>query len=198
MLKSRRRVALVAALLAVVGVLSYVGITYAATSLTTRLQFTMTGQHLSTLDLLTATVPINYRKTVDLTNGTGALQADVIWSDQRTIAASTTEDLDLAGGGLTDAFGTAFAPAKVKLVAVCAASGNTNDVLVGGDANSVPIFADVSDIQPVKPNGCYVAMAPGTAGLATVTAATGDIIQVANSGAGTTVTYDILIIGTSS
>jgi hypothetical protein len=31
-----------------------------------------------------------------------------------------------------------------------------------------------------------------------VTAGTGDILQVANSGAGTSVTYDIIVIGTTS
>ena len=37
-------------------------------------------------------------------------------------------------------------------------------------------------------------VAPGAAGYA-VTAGTGDILKVANSGAGTGVTYDIVIVG---
>lgn len=167
-----------------------------AATLNSRIVVNVTGDLQSALDLVTSSAPLQLKHTVDLADGVGAAQADMIWSDQRTIAASTTEDLDLAGA-LLDAFGAAFTPAKVKAVIVRAASGNTNNVVVGGDAAAVPIFADPTDTVAVQPGGIFVLVAPGLAGYA-VTATTGDIIQVANSGAGTTVTYDIVIIGTSS
>jgi hypothetical protein len=48
------------------------------------------------------------------------------------------------------------------------------------------------------PGGIFLFVNPGAAGIATVTAGTGDILRVDNSGAGTTVTFDIVIIGTSA
>ncbi len=163
----------------------------------TRIMVAVSGTLNSTLDLVTAEAPLSQRTTIDLTSGVAANQADLIWSDTRTLAASTAEDLDLKGT-LTDAFGGAFTPAKLKAIYVCAAAANTNTVKVGGDAASVPWLGDVTDVVVVPPGGCYVQVAPALAGLATVTAATGDIVQVENGGAGTTVTYSIVLIGTSS
>jgi hypothetical protein len=169
----------------------------AAASLTSRIEIQVTAKLSSQLDLVAAEAPLAKQSLLDLTNGTGTNQANTVWSDQRTIAASTTEDLDLAGGGLTDAFGVAFAPVKLKALIVCASSGNTNNVVLGGDANAVPILSAAATTVTIQPKGCFVLTAPATAGIA-VTAGTGDILQVANSGAGTSVTYDIIVIGTTS
>jgi hypothetical protein len=169
----------------------------AAASLTSRIEIQVTAKLSSQLDLVAAEAPLAKQVLLDLTNGTGTNQANTIWSDQRTIAPSTTEDLDIVGGGLTDAFGVAFAPVKVKALIVCASSGNTNNVVLGGDANAVPILSAAATTVSIQPKGCFVLTAPATPGIA-VTAGTGDIIQVANSGAGTSVTYDIIVIGTTS
>jgi hypothetical protein len=133
---------------------------------------------------------------IALTNGTGANQADLIFHDNRTIALSSSENLDLSGA-LTDPFGNVIAFAKIKAIIIRAAAANVNDVLVGGAATNtfLGMFGDATDIIKVKPAGAFVWVAPGTG--ATVTAATGDILKVANSGAGTSVTYDVTIIGTS-
>jgi hypothetical protein len=132
--------------------------------------------------------------SLSLSSGTGASAADKIFSEQRTIAASGTYDLDLQGS-LTDGLGAAFTPAKIKCLAVFAAAGNTNDVQVGGDTASVPLFGAVADYISVKPGGVLILCHPG-AGFA-VTATTGDILQFANSSSGTSVTYDVIVIGTS-
>lgn len=184
------------ALVALVGGLANQGDVSAAT-LTTRIQLNLSGELQSALDLVTASAPLVLRKTLDLANGTGANQANVIWSDQRILAASATEDLDLAGGGLLDPFGVAFAPAKVRCIIVAASSLNTNNVVLGGDVNSVPFLSTAATTTTIQPGGMVVFTAPGLAGYP-VTAGTGDIIQVANSGAGTSVTYDVVVIGTSS
>jgi hypothetical protein len=85
---------------------------------------------------------------------------------------------------------------KIKAILVKAAEGNTNNVVVGGAASNgwVGPFGDVSDTVAVKPGGTLLLVAPNAAGYA-VTAGTGDILKVANSGAGTGVTYDIVIVG---
>lgn len=152
----------------------------------------------SVLDLATAGVPLNFAKDIPLLNGTGANQADKIWHDQRTIAASTTDSLDLAGGGLVDALGVALTLAKLKAVIVYAAAANTNNVVVTRPAaNGVPWLTAAGDACPVKPGGLFVWVDPSLAAVA-VTAGTGDLLDIVNSGAGTTVTYDIVLIGTSA
>lgn len=151
-------------------------------------------------DLVSAVAPLNYRNRVSLASGTGAGQADLIFSDTRTVNASSNDDLDLAGG-LTDAHGATLTFAKIKGLIVTAAAGNTNNVLVGGDATSTFLTWVVAEPDAVilRPGASFalfagVADATGYA----VTASTGDLLRISNSGAGTSVTYDIVIIGTSA
>jgi hypothetical protein len=159
--------------------------------------FALDARYVKALDLTSPLDELIYVRRIDLASGIGANQADLLWHDQRTLAASGTEDLDLAGG-LTDAFGTALTMVKVKELVVCAAAGNTNDVQVTRPAaNGVPLFLAASDGIAVPPGGMIHLQAPGAAGVA-VTAGTGDLITVTNGGAGTSVTYDVVIIGTSA
>lgn len=134
---------------------------------------------------------------LDLAHGTGEGQADMMWSDERTIAASSSETLDLAGV-LSSVFGSTLTFAKVKAVLIVAAAGNTNNVVVGanGSAEFQGWFGDVSDTVAVRPGGMFLIAAPKTGW--TVTASTGDILKIANSGSGTGVTYRIVVIGTSA
>jgi hypothetical protein len=167
-------------------------------TLTARFYVQVTGNYTSALDLVSATAPLSYTKSTDLASGVAANQADRIFTDTRTLTASANEDLDVSGGSLVDAFGATFTIAKLKLLVVCASSSNTNNVVILGDANSVPITSTAATTLAIKPGGCSVPQFDPTLGGITVTAGTGDIIQVANSGAGTSVTYDIVIVGTSS
>lgn len=138
------------------------------------------------------------RKRLALATGTSADQADLVFSDTRTLAASTSEGLDLAGV-LSDAFGASLTFVEVVGILIVAADGNTNDVLVGGAASNAfaAPFGDATDKLRVKPGGFAFLAAPGNPAYA-VTAGTGDILTVANSGAGTPVTYDIVVIGRSA
>lgn len=146
-------------------------------------------------DLATPSVPLSKSYSHSLASGTGANQANQIFSDQRTLSASATEDLDLAGS-LTNLLGATITFSKVKAIIISAASGNTNDVVVGGAASNdfSPMFADSTDQIVVKPGGMFAIVAPDATGYA-VTAGTADILKVANSSSGTSVTYDIIIIG---
>jgi hypothetical protein len=163
--------------------------------LTSTIKASIAGSQTSVLDLGTAEFPFNVAASVALADGTAANQSDRIFSDTRTITASSTDSLDLAGA-LTNAFGTVTF-AKVKAVLVKAASGNTNNVNVTRPAsNGLPLFLAASDGIPVLPGGAFLWVAPG-AGV-TVTAGTGDLLDLVNSGAGTSVTYDIVVVGTSA
>ena len=138
-------------------------------------------------------------RDVSLTNGTAAGQADRLWSDTRTLAASANEDLDLAGA-LLDAFGTAAVFARVKGLYIAAALGNTNNVVVGAAAsNAWATFLNATGTMTIRPGGGVMLVA-GSADATghLVTAGTGDLLRIANSGAGTSATYDIVVIGTSA
>lgn len=142
---------------------------------------------------------LNFAKIVDLINGTGAGAADVLWSDTGTLAASANTDIDLAGA-LTNAIGGTSVFARVKAIVIAAAAGNTNNVVVGAAAtNAWATMLNSTGTVQLRPGGfmlasCSAADATGWA----VTAGTGDLLRLANSGAGTSVTYDIAIVGCSA
>lgn len=150
----------------------------------------------SALDLTTASAPVSIGRQLSFADGDGAGEADRIWTDRRTIAASGTDSIDLAGD-LVDPFGQTITFAKLKGLLVAASPANTNNVLVGRPAsNAVPLFSAEASI-PVKPGGVFVWLDPSAAGIA-VTADTGDVIELGNSSGGTGVTYDIAIIGAAA
>lgn len=147
---------------------------------------------LNALDLSTAQDPILLSLLSTLSNGTGSAQASAQWSDTRTITASSSENLDLAGS-LTNAFGQTLTFTKVKLIFIRAASANSNNVQFSrGSSNGVPLFLAASDGVSLQPGAWFAWFDP--TGI-TVTAGTGDIFTVANSGAGSSVSYDIVIVG---
>ena len=166
-------------------------------TLSTKLNLKLESTQTNPLDLVTASAPLRYARSLALASGVGSRQADRIWTDTRTLAASGTENLDLAGS-LVDAFGGSAVFARVKAIVVAAAAGNTNNVnFIREATNGVPIFLAAGDGIPVQPGGAFCWFTPSAAGVV-VTAATGDLLTVTNSGAGTPVTYDIIIVGASA
>ena len=166
-------------------------------ALTSKIALSVVANLTGTADLVTPSAPLTLQKTIRLASGTGAGQADLVFSDQRTIAASGNEDLDLAGV-LSSALGSTLTFARVKALVVAAAAANANNVIITRPAsNGVPIFAAASDAISVRPGGLF-AWAASDATAVAVTAGTGDLINISNSGAGTSVTYDVVIIGASA
>jgi hypothetical protein len=166
-----------------------------ATSLTSKLALTLTGTYTDDLDLQDVACNLRHSINDDLANGTAADQADLIFHDQRTLTA-TSEELDLAGG-LTDAFGNTLTFVKIKALLIHNKSTTaTEDLLVGGAAANAFIdwVASATDIVTVQPNAVFLLWSPNDG--YTVTAATGDLLKI-DSGADT-ITYDIIIIGTSA
>jgi hypothetical protein len=149
------------------------------------------------LDLGTPAYPMSKSIEVALTSGTGAGQADLMFTDTRTVAASGTDALDLAGG-LTDAYGQTLTFVEVRAVLVTALSTNTNNVRVNRPAsNGVPLFLAAGDGIDVPPGGAFLWVAPPD-GKVTVTAGTGDLLNIDNASSGTPVTYDVVILGVSA
>ncbi|MFE2353469.1 hypothetical protein [Streptomyces parvulus] len=151
------------------------------------------------LDLGVARAPHSLSRRLELASGTGAGKADKVFSDRRTLAASATEDLDLAGT-LVDAFGATITLARVKGIIIAAAAGNTNNVLVGAASGSPwATLLNSTGVITLRP-GAFLAVGTGAADATgyVVTATSADLLKVANSAAGSSVTYDIHIIGASA
>lgn len=138
---------------------------------------------------------LSYSKT--LTDGTTSGKADLAWGKTNTLAASANEDLDLAGS-LTGALGGTTTFVKVKSIVVTADEGNTNNVVVGGAAATqfVGPFGAATHTIAVPPGGAFAVTAPAAGW--TVAAGSTDFLRIANSGAGSTVTYKIFVTGTSA
>lgn len=170
-------------------------------SLTARVSVKVDAKFTQVLPLAETAVPLLKEYAAALQSGVAAGQADKLFHAQRTLGASATDDLDLNGSTFTDAFGAALAFVKVKGLIVAAAVGNTNNVLVGGAASNgfVSWVGSATDKVVVRPGGVMALFAGQTdaTGYAAV-AATADLLRVGNSGAGSSVTYDVVIIGTSA
>lgn len=142
-------------------------------------------------------------KVLQFTNGTGAGQADILFADERTLGASASEDLDLAGV-LADAFGATIAAAEVVAILVIAAAANTNNVIIGDATQPVPLFGGAAGVGgdpagsnptfSVKPGGFFFVAAPNAAGLFTVGAGATDDLKITNSSSGSAVTYQVAIL----
>jgi len=150
---------------------------------------------LSALDARSATDPLLFDWTTLFPNGTAAGQASQQFYDSRTLTASATENLDLAGS-LTNAFGTTLTFAKIKAIAVKASASNnaSNSVQVArGSSNGVPLFLAASDGVALQPGAWFLFVDPTGV---TVTAGTGDILTITNSAGTNSVVYEIWILGT--
>jgi hypothetical protein len=151
------------------------------------------------LDLQSAASPLTINRSYGMSSGTAANQADKIFTDTRTIAISGTDNLDISAGGLLDPLGVVFTVARLKLLYLFAYAANTNNVVVGGNAAglvSLLVPASTSTLI-LRPGGSLLLFAPDATAYP-VTATTADLIPLANSGAGTTVTYDVIMIGSSA
>lgn len=143
-----------------------------------------------------ASAPVKATKRLTLATGTANGQADKVFAGTRTVAASGTDALDLAGS-LVDPFGATLTIVKLKAVLVRAAAANANNVRVNRPAsNGVPLFLAASDGIDIPPGGLFLWAAPNTG--VTVTPGTGDLLNIDNSGSGASVTYDVVLIGTSA
>ena len=132
----------------------------------------------------------------NLSTGTGAtqvsLQANLVYKDTRTIALSSDESLDLAGGLTDPVSGTLMTFTTIKEIIIKAAAANTNDVIVGNGLTPFigPFGAAGASVIHLSPGEVFA-----MAGAWTVTAASGDLLKFANSGAGSGVDYTLTLVG---
>jgi hypothetical protein len=143
----------------------------------------------------TPKLAISIEELLSLTAGTAATnQANILWQDEaRSIGASANADIDLAGV-LTDAFGSTVTAAEVLLLFIRADAANVNNVQVTRPASNgfAGPFLAASDGVSIKPGEYALFVSQSGWG---VTAGTGDLINIANSGSGSAVLFDIAIVG---
>lgn len=164
-------------------------------ALSVRALVQLTAELTSALDLTTVSAPLSVGRQLTYTDGDGAGEADLIWSDTRTVAGSGTDSLDLAGA-LTGPLGGTLTFARIKGLLVAASQANTTELRVTRPAaNAVPLLSAAAYI-PVAPGGVFCWLDPSAAGVA-VTADTGDMIDIVNGG-GSPATYDVVVIGAAS
>ena len=149
----------------------------------------------SVLDLGTPVAQLEKTLKLALADGSGNNQANKVFSDTRTLTASASENLDFAGT-LIDALGVTLTFATIKALLVVSRSYNTNSVIIGNAASAgwQGPFGALTHTIEIRPGGAALFVAPNTGW--TVTATTADQFKVLNGGAGSSVDYDIVVIGT--
>lgn len=158
-------------------------------SVTAKFSVTLQASESRSADLESAGSSTTLNASTTFANGNGLNQADLVWSDERSLASAATEDIDVVGG-LTNLFG-AITPTKVKGLAFKTDVANTTSLTFSRPAaNGVPWLGAASDALAALPPGGWFAMCvPSAAGL-TVAAGTADLITVTN-GSGATATYQV-------
>lgn len=166
-----------------------------AASVTSQVNLQVSAQYSNTVGLQDVSAPLTVMKTISLAHGTGANQADKVYSQQYSIATGATQSIDVAGS-LTDSMGVAFTPARIKAIYIGSAAANTTNLTVFGDAAHVPFFGTVATSFTMRPGGAFLLVDPGATGYV-VTASTGDIIKIINA-AGATAVVDLVIVAASA
>ena len=96
--------------------------------------------------------------------------------------------------------GAAVTFVRVKGLFIKAASANTNNVVIGAaTSNQWATLLNTTGTLTLRPGASLAVVAGGADATAyAVTASTGDLLKVASSAAGSSVSYDICIIGASA
>lgn len=164
-------------------------------ALSATLQLDLVASLTKALDLATADWPLNYRKRLAFADGGGSGQASYIFSDQRTLGASASEDLDLAAS-LVDVYGAPITFDTIKLMLFAIPSTAGGDLTVTSKASNgfVNWVGAAGDAIKVKPGGLALFVAPGAAGYG-VTAGTGDLVTITNGDGAASVVYDVILMG---
>ena len=129
--------------------------------------------------------------SITFTDGAGASAANKLYAATRTLSGSS-EDLDLAGV-LADLFGGTLTLVRIKGLYI-KNTGNAN-IVVGGDATNPWATLLNSTGTLTLPPGAFILVGTPDATGWTVTAGTGDILQVAGTSGQS---YEIAILGASS
>ena len=154
----------------------------------------------SPLDDRTPAETLALERKTTWADGTGADAAEAFFHDERVLASSTNEDIDLnnAANAITDAFGTPMQLTAVKLLIVHNKSGNGASITVGPPAANGWVTAmAASDVMTIPDGGTFSIEAPDAAGYV-VTATSADLLTITNLDGVVSATYSITLVGKTS
>lgn len=156
----------------------------------------MFREQVSGLDLAVGGPVISILREFDLASGTGDNTFDMVWTDTRTLTA-TSETLDLSGS-LTSAVGVSITFVEIGLIYIYNKATAAASVLIVGNG-AAPAFAGflggATQTMKVGPSGWVCWYSPlDSAGL-TVANTTAQDLKI-DSGAAT-ITYNIVLVGRS-
>ena len=180
-----------------------------ATSLEATLKVTGRGTYTNALDMSVPTDAFNIGSsgfdaiTDTFQNGTGATagNADLWFHDERSLATTVTDNLDLAGSLTNPITGAALTFNRIKLILIDLDAPATGVFLrvgpgVTGAANPwIGPWAQVASNYVTVYDTLY--MSNKTDGWGTITAGSADALSIYNS-TGSTIVYRILLIGASA
>jgi len=148
---------------------------------------TLTG----TPDNGTSRTELDVGAVADVANGTGNGQANLVWSDTRTLASGANETIDLRA--LTDAHGAAVAFAEVGSIVIEALAANSTNLTFGDGASEpwVAPWGGVDAALVLTPGARVGFHSPAGYAVANDSA---DKLYVVN-GSGAAATYKIGILG---
>jgi hypothetical protein len=138
--------------------------------------------------------------SASLRDGTTAGRFDLAYMAERTVNASTNDDIDLAGV-LTTPLGESVASAEIVGIIIVnkpkdpSAAANLSSLTIGAGSNPVAAFTNAG--RTITPGGFFAEFSPAATGLAAIAAGTGDILRVAN-GSGGQAKYQIAIFARSA
>lgn len=131
----------------------------------------------------------------DWANGTATSQANEWFHDQRTVAATTADNLDLAGS-LTNKFGETLTFTTIKLIFFRIISPDgTKELHIGPRGQTNPWqgpWGGTGATVYSRTMGIFLWF--DNYGYGTITAGAADVLGVYNAGSGS-LTYDVIIIG---
>jgi hypothetical protein len=163
-------------------------------TLTSKLIVSLAAYLADTKGIAVANANIDKSSINVIASGTGANQADKVFSElAKSIVGNT--DVDLAGS-LTDAYGAVITFARVKMLAFFVDPASVSNLVVGAAAANQffgPFGASAHTIN-IRPGGLAVLFAPDAVAWP-VTAATADILRLAPSGA--SCLFDWCVMGAS-
>lgn len=147
-----------------------------------------------TADISNETCTLSPSWTQSLTIGTGVGNADQCFADERTLAGSANETLDLQS--LTTRFGVAVVLTKVKLLAIKVVSTNSDSTITvgasGANAFNAPFGGDDTFAITIRPGGWAIFVCDDSTSYAV--SATAKDLKIVNNSA-TSLTYDIIVVG---
>lgn len=152
----------------------------------------ITGIERVTGDIESTVISIADRDPLSVPNGTGNGQADLQWSDTRTVGTGG-DTLDL--NTITDTLGRTINFAKVKALLIVASTANASTIIIG-DAATNPFqsgFGGAGNTFTLPAGGVFMIAAP-VAGWASTSGAS-DKLKITGGAAGQI--CNIWILGTS-